>query len=197
MKIHERILRTIDGLLAKVQGMRPHLDIPFVSQLNMYLDADDNNNDCGAASVAMIAGAFGIEISPDEVYAMTGVSGDKYLSTWHLIAVLEALGIKATREVGKSIEDFINEKRGIIPLVRYSVIQKWKLNRHSYFGGQHWWVVIGYEKDKDGNVTHYYVRDPLYPKNAKFRRIPKDIFDNSWESAEPIRLAVVTVGEIK
>ncbi len=196
MKIHERILRTIDGLLTKVLGIRSEykrLAVPFVSQLGHY--ANKKHNDCGAACVAMIIRAFfpDDKTTVDHLYYMTGVSGDNYLSVWNLINLLKAFKIKSERVVGKKIEDFIDAKKGVIALIKYSEIQKWELNPNSYFGGQHFVVVIGY------NDKHYFVHDPLYPAGFRyrFRKIPKDVFDNSWRSAEPIRLAVVTVGEIK
>ena len=182
-------MRTIDGLLSKIPGVRPYLDVPFFSQLNTYAYADDHNNDCGPACVSMIAGAFGVGVTPDGVYDYLGLSGDPYTSTWNLISVLKVLGIESDRTVGRDIIELVNDGKGIIILVDYS---KFPPNKHSSFIGQHWIVVVGYLR-LFGKITHILVNDPLTPEeNHRPRIIPATKLYRGWDGGEVIRLAIVT-----
>lgn len=192
-------LRRIVTALRKRFGI-VRLGIPFVSQLNTEVGADQFNNDCGPASVCMLVEWIWpkTKVDPNHVFALIQ-SKDEYTSITQLMTVLFfSFGISNTREAGKTIEGFIDNGQGIIALILYSVIQMWELNPNSYFGGQHFVVVEGYKKDKNGEVTHVFVHDPLRPSLMyRPRKIPREVFDKSWREAAPVRTAIVTEKKVE
>ena len=158
------------------------LNVPFVSQLGNV-----KRNDCGPACVVMILRAVkGFPVTIQDIYNVIRFSGDGYWLRWQLVAALQAFGIGAKKKTNPDLEKAIKEKKGIIALVNYGVIQDWEKNPNSNFRHNHFVVVYGFDRKR------YYVLDPLYPKDKR-RYIPKDVFNKAWETAEDAnRLAVVT-----
>ena len=183
------------------------LDMPFVSQLPIndqgeaVPGAEKYYNDCGPACDCMIIEAIypNTKVDPNHVFELIQKK-DMFTSIWENQNVLEKnFGIPNTREAGLSLPGLIDAGLGIIALILYSQIQDWEANKYSGFLGQHFVVVEGYKKNKEGEVTHIFIHDPLKPAGLLYRprKIQREVFDEAWRKAAPIRTAIVTVGKAK
>ena len=174
------------------------LAIVFVSQFGVL--ANWFKSDCGAACALMIIKFFrpNDTTTVNELYRMIKKK-DEYLSIWEIQNLLRyGFGIETTKQAGKTIEEFIDKKKGVIALIEYKGIQVWEKNPHTWFKDMHFVVVLGYEKKNEEDEGVYLVHDPLYPEGDSYRvrRIPISVFNKAWSVRRSGRLAIVTVESI-
>ncbi len=154
------------------------LNVPYVSQLGT--NADEHNNDCGAASGVMVIKAYtGENVSVDQFYNETGISYDGYLSATQIIKVLSQHKVGSQWRISNMQELMTNLRSGkpIICLVSYKTIRD-SISTESSFGGFHFLLAIGYD------TKNIYVHDPLWKEQGgKEFSIPYDIFEKAWKDA--------------
>ena len=181
LDLRTRLKKDVVALPPPISKMLP---IPWVPQTGE--GANWVGNDCGAAAGLSILYAFfpNTTLTVNEFYEKTGETGG-YLFMWQIEKVLrEEAGIQTVRNVGKSIEDLVDKRLGVMALVDYGTLQAWEKNKLSDFTGPHFLTMVGYD---DLNI---FVNDPLWDSST--RAIPKMIFDAAWENTESPRLASVT-----
>lgn len=154
------------------------LDVPYVSQLGT--NANEHNNDCGAASAVMIIKAYtGEDVTVDQFYNETGISYDGYLSASQLISVLSKhkVGAKWIISNMQSLMENLRNGKPCICLVSYKTIRD-SIATESQFAGFHFMLAIGYD------TKNIYVHDPLWTgEGGKEFAIPYAIFEKSWKDA--------------
>ncbi len=139
--------------------MAKQLNIPYRSQRDS--DALYAPSDCGAACVAMILEAVGVNVSIDDVFKNTHQHQTKFLSRSDLkhTASHYSLALEKFQDGNKDfIVSSINQNRPLIALVNY---QAWVkpgsgVETQSKFEKTHFVVVTGY----DGNDI--LINDPLW-----------------------------------
>lgn len=163
--------------------MSNQLNVPYRSQWDP--DAKDYETDCGPTSVSMILGAFGINLSSDEIYRrhLPSKRRDQYITFNELLAVLEKEGVpmvwKKYVGSGEALEQLkanINAGKPMIALVKY---HPWRTMTGNQFSGGHFVVVVGYDNQ------HIYMNDPLFGNwvaRSKGERFPVPVrqFLDAW-----------------
>ena len=146
----------LESLMKQVPVPQPDyylLPIPHVTQLNTNPDADDFNNDCGPACVAMI---LDNTATPDEIFRLIQTE-DKYTDFWQLQRVMyDHFGLATNRENGVDIRD------------EYP-------NPLSGFRKNHFVTIVGFDD------AHIIVNDPL--RNEGGLKIRNDVFEKAWTTA--------------
>lgn len=132
------------------------LQIPYISQVDGP-GAGGFANDCGPASVAMLAWGKGHDPTVGEVYQATGVQKDQYISAGQLIKAAAKYGIplKSMYFDMDKAKSFIDSGRPMIALVHYETFSKTG-RTYSKFKGPHFLNLIGYKPDQ------IIVHDPLW-----------------------------------
>lgn len=159
------------------ERMAALLPVPYVSQLGP--GASQYNNDCGAASGAMLIGAYAHEdVTPDEFYEATGQTTDAYLSAGQLRRVLERYGIATEWQVGVKLADLfamLAEERPPIVLFNYGAFRERVTTENKTFSGGHFAVIMGID------TANVYVHDPLWNgQGGAALTVPHDDWLYAW-----------------
>ena len=99
------------------------LNVPYKSQNDP--DALRKNNDCGPACVAMLLLTQGQDVRTDDVYAASGVTGDRPLRFDQVEASAAAHGLTLTSRVGLARQDlcnYIDQGTPVIALIKYEYL---------------------------------------------------------------------------
>jgi uncharacterized protein YvpB len=152
------------------------LPVPYISQLGP--GADLHNNDCGAASGAMILQAYtGISLTPDVFYDKAHPSGDVYLGVGEIQQVLSVNSVGTTWKTNQSLGNLfmaLTENKPPIVLFKYSFLSDANLTE-SKFKGAHFAVVVGMD------LKTIYLHDPLYQgTGGEAKAYPLDKFLDAW-----------------
>ena len=163
--------------------MAKKLEIPYRSQRDS--DALYAPSDCGAACVAMLLEAFGMQVSIDNVFKATGRPQQKFLSRGDLIIAARDFHLDLSR-FSNGDQDFLKEKidenRPVIALVNYAAWSKpgSGVPTQSSFAKTHFVVVTGY----DGSDIQ--LNDPLWwgsrRQEGKDKRMTYDQFAAAWST---------------
>jgi hypothetical protein len=153
------------------------LPVPYRSQLGS--DADKYNNDCGAASGAMLVEAYtGKKVPVTEFYEATGSKSDQYLSAVQIMKVLDQYGVSSRWVTNQNLYhlfDHLYGGRPLIALVHYKDIRD-TIQTESAFSGPHFVVVVGMD------TRNVYVHDPLWKgAGGQALPIPLAVFNASWQ----------------
>jgi hypothetical protein len=119
-----------------------NLPIPYKSQ--WAADAVKSKSDCYAASLAMVAAAFGKNYSTDQLTVISG-AGTGMTSMIQAIDAIQAIGLIATRTRGSTISDlksFLDVGRPVIALLHYGALSD---RQDQNFKGGHFLVARGYD----------------------------------------------------
>jgi hypothetical protein len=161
-------------------GQRKVLNVPYASQLGPGADA--HNDDCGAASIAMLINAYtGATIPVDTLFFECQPAGDVPLSAGQLMTVLEKHGVKtkwfAFQKEG-DLYTFISSRRPFIALILYGVLVQAGFTERMDFKGFHFVVVVG------ADVGTVVIHDPYYSGGGgKNVEIPLELFMRAWKEA--------------
>ena len=152
------------------------LPVPFISQLGP--DADQHNNDCGAASGAMVLKAYtGLSLTPDEFYDKAHPDGDVYLGVGEITQVLSANGLGTSWDTNLSLGNLflaLTEFKPPIVLFKYNSLSEAGLTE-SNFKGAHFAVVTGMDHKT------VYLNDPLYAgQGGEAKAYPLNMFLEAW-----------------
>jgi len=161
--------------------MARQLDIPYRSQSDS--DALYAATDCGAACVAMLLEAFGMNITIDDIFKSTGRKQSEFLSRTDLVRAANKHLLKLEKFQGGNknfLIDAIDDNRPFIALVNYAA---WSESGSgvvtmSDFAKTHFVVVTGY----DGNDV--FINDPLWwgvrRLDGKDKKMTYDQFAEAW-----------------
>jgi predicted double-glycine peptidase len=152
------------------------LPVPYLPQLGP--GAELHNNDCGAASGAMVLKAYtGADLTPDVFYDKAHPSGGVYLGVGEIQQVLSVNRVGTTWKVNQSLGNLfmaLTENKPSIVLFKYSFLSDANLTE-SKFKGAHFAVVVGMD------LKTIYMNDPLYAgTGGKAKAYPLDAFLDSW-----------------
>ena len=154
------------------------LNIPYKSQHDA--DAQKSRNDCGATSLAMVLGYYGIEVTTDEVWAKTG-AGSGYINFQQLKEVAKSYGFGSRYEINRKpqrLKDLIDQGIPPIIVVHYGCLSS---RQDKKFKGGHIVVVSGYRDDG------YFVKDPnfwgKYRSHGSNHFYKKDEFEEAWKKS--------------
>jgi predicted double-glycine peptidase len=170
----------IEAEVATVVRPATLLPVPYVSQLGA--GADKHNNDCGAASGAMLLRAYKLaaNITPDQFYDETGADGDVYLAVSQIQKVLTKYGLKSEWRANLTLLqllEYLRSQKPVLVLFKYSVLVDAKLTEKKQFRGPHFAVVVGMDS------KFVYINDPYYTgKGGEAKPYPIDIFLNAWNA---------------
>jgi predicted double-glycine peptidase len=163
--------------------MAKKLEIPYRSQRDS--DALYAPSDCGAACVAMLLQAYGMQVSIDDVFKATGEAQQNFLSRGDLIRAARQFHLDLSR-FGNGDQAFlqarIDESKPFIALVNYQAWSKPNsgVSTQSSFAKTHFVVVTGY----DGNDVM--LNDPLWwgarRQEGKNKQMTYTQFEDAWGS---------------
>lgn len=153
------------------------LSVPYVSQITP--GALQHNNDCGAASVLMVARAYSQakNMTVDQIYDKIAPAGDTPLSAGGLQAVLNFYQIKSKWMAGVHIHDMFDtlyERRPIIALIHYDPLVKAELTEKKVFRGAHFVVVVGMD------IKSICINDPYTTGGGENLEVPIAVFEQAW-----------------
>ena len=123
------------------------LVVPFLSQLGP--GASKNLNDCGPASVAMVANAVGSKITVDRSTEICQQNRNKPTSISPLMTGMSSVGIKSdyVRPLkAERIKQEIDNGNPIVALVKYTHVPD-RNKEFEHYEGSHYVVIVGYEDD--------------------------------------------------
>ncbi|MBM4424171.1 MAG: hypothetical protein FJ030_12420 [Chloroflexi bacterium] len=163
----------------------PKLAVPYKSQWDA--DAKDHFADCGPTSLAMLLGALGDPISPDQLYRHIGERGaSQYTSFTDLTNAAKARNLAMTRKnfvPARALDDLkaaINAGKPFIALVNYAF---WDPIVHNGFKGSHFVLVTGYDEDQ------VFIHDPLFKgdrrEQGKYSAYTYEQFTDAWGGFAP------------
>ena len=160
----------------------PRLNIPYRSQWDD--DARFNNSDCGPTCLAMVLNYFGVDITPDGVYAFLPDTGPNDFTTFgDLMRVARHFGLRADyASYGEITAAFgqlraqVDAGRSPIALVKY---RPWAAVTGNPYEWGHFVVVTGYDD------AHVAMHDPLFGLWVQRDRgahvaMPLDLFAAGW-----------------
>lgn len=138
---------------------RKQLDIPYRSQSDS--DALYAATDCGAACVAMLLEAFGMNVKIDDIFKSTGRRQSEFLSRTDLLTAADKHHIKLEKFNQGSkqfLMDAIDDSRPFIALVNYAAWSKpgSGVPVMTDYAKTHFVVVTGYDGD------FVFINDPLW-----------------------------------
>lgn len=163
--------------------MSKKLEIPYRSQRDS--DALYAPSDCGAACVAMILEATGMDVSIDDVFKATGRPQQKFLSRGDLIRAAGSfhLGLSRFQDGDQDVlKEQVDADKAVIALVNYAAWSKdgSGVDTQSTFAKTHFVVVSGYDGDD------IFINDPLWwgsrRMEGKDKRMTYAQFAAAWGS---------------
>lgn len=161
--------------------MAKKLEIPYRSQRDS--DALYAPSDCGAACVAMVLEAYGMNVKIDDIFKSTGRKQSEFLSRTDLVnaAAKHHLELQKFQGGSKSfLRNSIDDNKPFIALVNYKAWSEGGsgVPTMSSFDKTHFVVVTGYDGD---NVT---LNDPLWwgvrRLEGKDKKMTYDQFAAAW-----------------
>lgn len=160
--------------------MQTILDLPYRSQRDA-VTAGRWANDCGPACVSMMLAATGVEATPNELYARTGVVKDTGLSTVVLREVSQQYGLVLERYdysmMANPLDDmrmWLDQGKPALILLDYGPIVRAGLHETPIVGG-HFINIVGYD---DSNL---YVHDPYWKgEGGAFLRWRNEVVLEAW-----------------
>lgn len=161
------------------------LNVPYHSQWDP--DAGDHFADCGPTSLAMLLGALGDNITPDQLYRFIGQRGAaEYTSFTDLLNAAKARGLVMTRKnflPGTAVQDLKKTISAGTPFIALANYAFWDPIVHNAFKGAHFVLVTGFD---DANV---FIHDPLFKgarrDQGKFCPYTYDQFLSGWNGFAP------------
>lgn len=163
--------------------MAKKLEIPYRSQRDS--DALYAPSDCGAACVAMLLQAFGIQVSIDDVFRATAEPQWAFLSRSNLKTAASQFQL-SLRRFSDGDQAFIKRKiddnRGVIALINYAAWSRAGsgVSTQSTFAKTHFVVITGYDGDD------VLINDPLWwglrRLEGKDKRMTYAQFAAAWGS---------------
>ena len=153
------------------------LNVPYKSQNDP--DALRKNNDCGPACVAMLLLTQGQDVRTDDVYAASGVTGDRPLRFDQVEASAAAHGLTLTSRVGLARQDlcnYIDQGTPVIALIKYEYLPD---RQGQGTTGGHFVLVVGYDDDA-GEIV---INDPYYWGDLRSKGDHHHYDYNTWEQA--------------
>jgi len=170
------------------------LPVSYVPQLGVL--ADEHGNDCGAASLLMVARSYNLALTDtvDQVYNSLSPTGDTSLSFTLLQFKLSSYGIKTERKNSTTIEllfGYLRMKKPVLTLIHYAPLVDAGLTEKKGFRGAHFIVVTGIDLD------YVFINDPYRTDNVINIAIPANIFEKAWKECyiddNPIGACIVPV----
>lgn len=158
------------------------LPVGYVSQL--YADAFEHNNDCGAACGVMLVKAFHPEakITVDEFYNLCQPTGDVYLSAGQITTALARLQVVSTWKYSIGLHDLfdlLHAGRPVIALINYGVLVQYGYTELTRFRGAHFVVIVGMD------IKNIHIHDPYHTdESGADVEVPIDVFMQSWGSCD-------------
>ncbi|KAF0108360.1 MAG: hypothetical protein FD146_934 [Anaerolineaceae bacterium] len=173
-------LEVAEAEVATVVRPATLLPVPYVSQVGP--GANLHNNDCGAASGAMLLRGYNLaaNITPDQFYNEAEAGGDVYLAVWQIQKVLQNHGLKSEWRANLTLHqllDYLRSQKPVLVLFKYSILVDAKLTEKKTFRGPHFAVVVGMDS------KFVYINDPYYTgKGGEAKPYPIDIFLRAWDA---------------
>lgn len=156
--------------------MSINLPVPYKSQHDS--DASRSKNDCGPASIAMILGYYGENVTTDQVHEKTGAGGG-LIGINQMVKAIESFGYKTTRftqATAALLKSWLDQGIPVIALVKYGSLGSTVQDKT--FTGGHFFTVVGYREDG------YFVNDPNfwgdYRAHGDHHFYPKADFEKAW-----------------
>lgn len=158
------------------------LPVPYFSQLG--IGADQNRNDCGAASGLMVLKAYkpNVQLTVDDFYRLANPNGrDDPLWVGQIRNALKAHGL--TTEYKHSLTEamvfnLLLQKRPVIALVHYGTLVDNNLTQFRNFRTGHFVVLIGMD------TNYIYAHDPYSTERRGEAMVyPINVFWQAWRDA--------------
>lgn len=151
------------------------LVVPYISQREP--GATYSPNDCGPTCVAMIVGSRGVNVTPDQIYQDTYLSGSGLISVTDLQNVSAMYGVPMQRKNGYDLNGLrvsLDEGKPAILLIDYAPVMRAGLNE-SPINVLHFVVVVGY------NDRGFLIHDPYWRgTGGAYREWPDEVVSAAW-----------------
>lgn len=158
------------------------LPVPYYSQVGE--GANQNSNDCGAASGLMVLKAHksNLVMNVDQYYKAANPTGvNESLWVGQVRQVLSSNGVATEYKVGFDelmLFNCLRQRKPVIALFKYGTLVDKGLTQFTTFRGAHFAVIVGM------NTKYIYLNDPYSTeKKGEARAIPIDVFWQSWKDA--------------